>query len=218
MPNQVLQSSQNPATLQFPLARLDLTLGRFGFEPVPAHDVSDFHALADSLIDGDIASPEAIAQVQAWTGRSLHLRYRKGKPDALLASIPLTAAGRDATLDGRFGFDNARREWVCGLDEPAEALLSWGMAGKTPMAQVAALRGLLAGWYYFYRDVRVLARARSLQGKALMKRLLFEELESPNSEIPLFGSTRFPARLARRLGAADTRPEEKARRVKEFSQ
>lgn len=201
MPVQDLQSKQFSGILQFPLEQLDQTLGNYGFQPVPESDVSDFHALADDLIDGQIASAESIARVQAWTKRSLHLRYKKGQADALLASIPLTAAGRDAILDGRFGFENAERHWVCGLDEQAEALLSWGMAGRTPMAQIAALRGLLAGWYHFYRDVRVYARARSLQGRALMRRLHFAELGNPDGSAPLFGSTRFPERLARRLRA-----------------
>ncbi|MBR9824984.1 MAG: hypothetical protein GYB36_04165 [Alphaproteobacteria bacterium] len=208
MPNQELQSKQFKRILQFPLAELDQTLAIYGFQPVRSSDVSDFHALADALIDGPVADPEAISRVQAWTQRSLHLRYRHGRPDALLASIPLTGAGREAILDGRFGFENARREWVCGLDEPAQALLSWGMAGRTPMAQLAALRGLLAGWYHFYRDVRVFARARSLQGRALMGRLQFSELGCPDGSAPLFGSTRFPDRLARHLRAVDPQKQE----------
>lgn len=208
MPNSIIQSTQSGQILQFPLEELDTTLANYGFQPVDPLDVSDFHQLADRLIDGEIARPEAIARVQAWTRRSLHLRYRAGKPDALLASIPLTRAGRDAILDGRFGFENARREWVCGLAEPAEALLSWGMAGDTPMAQIAALRGLLAGWYHFYRDVRVYARARSLKGRALMRRLAFIELGKPDGNAALFGSTRFPNRLARHLRATGPKEQE----------
>ncbi len=211
MPHQDIQSKQFEGILQFPLAKLDQTLGNYGFQPVPAEDVSAFHGLADELIDGQIAAPEAISRVQRWTGRSLHIRRKSGRPDALLASIPLTAAGREALLDGRFGFENARQEWVCGLDQPAEALLSWGMAGRTPMAQLASLRGLLAGWYHFYRDVRVYARARSLQGQALMRRLQFAELGNPDGTAPLFGSTRFPERLARHLRATGPSNQEFSR-------
>ncbi|WP_300530163.1 hypothetical protein [Maricaulis sp.] len=201
MVDSVVHSNQTTRFIQFPVQTLDRVLGKYGFEPVNADAVEPFHTLADELIDGEIADIESIARVQRWTGRSLHLRYKKGRPDALLASIPLSSAGRDAILDGRFGFANARREWVCGLDERAAALLSWGMAGRTPLAQVAALRGLLAGWYHFYSDVRVYARARSLQGQALMKRLRFESLGSPDGSAPLWASTRFPAGIARRLGA-----------------
>lgn len=201
MADSVVHSNQTTGFIQFPVEELDRVLDKYGFEKVNADAVEPFHSLADELIEGEIADAASIARVQSWTGRSLHLRYKKGRPDALLASIPLSAAGRDALLDGRFGFANAQREWVCGLDERAEALLSWGMAGRTPLAQLAALRGLLAGWFHFYSDVRVYARARSLQGQALMKRLLFTPLGNPDGTSPLWGSTRFPAGIARRLGA-----------------
>lgn len=208
MPFQDLQSKPSRPLLQFPRAKLDFTLGRYGFQPVGAADIEAFHDLADQLIEGEIASAAAIARVQAWTGRSLHMRFHRGLPDALLASIPLTEAGRAALLDGRFGFENAREGWVCTLDQPAVALLSWAMAGRTPMAQLAALRGLLAGWYHFYRDIRVYARARSLKGRALMKRLHFVEIGRPDGTAPLYGSTRFPARLARHLSATGRQAEE----------
>lgn len=201
MVDSVVHPNQTTGFIQFPVQKLDRVLAKYGFEKVNADAVEPFHALADELIDGEIADAQSIARVQRWTGRSLHLRHKNGRADALLASIPLSAAGREALIEGRFGFANAQRDWVCGLDEQAVALLSWGMAGRTPLAQVASLRGLLAGWFHFYSDVRVYARARSLQGQALMKRLNFESLGSPDGTAPLWGSTRFPSGIARRLGA-----------------
>ena len=134
------------------------------FEPVTLDRIDEFHALADALIDGEIASAEDIARVQGWTQRSLHMRVWNGTPDGFVASIPLSEKGVSALLAGEFGFANARRDWVCGLDEKASALLSWGLAGRTPHAQAAALRALLVGWRGFYSDVRVYARARSRTG------------------------------------------------------
>jgi hypothetical protein len=84
---------------------------------------------------------------------------------------------------------------VCGLEERAAALLSWGLAGRTPHAQAAALRALLVGWRGFYSDVRVYARARTTEGKALMRRLNFEICAYPDGAPELYGSTGFPQKL-----------------------
>ncbi|MHA6287937.1 hypothetical protein [Maricaulis sp. CAU 1757] len=165
------------------------------FEPVTPDMIGEFHALADELIDGDIASPEDIARVQDWTRRSLHVRRWNGRLDGFVASIPLSNKGVEALHGGHFGFANAQRDWVCGVDEKAAALLSWGLAGRSPHAQAAALRALLVGWRGFYSDVRVYARARSTEGKALMRRLNFEICAYPDGETPLYGSTGFPRKI-----------------------
>lgn len=192
-------TSQTDTRFQFPLARLDQAFGSLDFVPVTRDRIDAFHALADELIDGDIASPDDIARVQRWTRRSLHMRIWNGRPDGFVASIPLSRAGVDALFAGEFGFANARRDWVCGLDEKAEALLSWGLAGRTPHAQAAALRALLVGWRGFYSDVRVYARARTTEGQALMRRLGFEVCARPDGVNPLYGSTGFPEKLGAML-------------------
>lgn len=180
---------------RFPVERLDQAFGSLGFKPVQLSEIDDFHALADSLIDGEIASASDIGRVQQWTRTSLHMRRWNGRPDGFVASIPLSEMGVEALLAGEFGFANARREWVCGPDQRASALLSWGLAGLTPHAQAAALRALLVGWRGFYADVRVYARARTTEGKALMRRLNFEICAYPDGESPLYGSTGFPQKL-----------------------
>jgi len=180
---------------EFPLERLDQAFGSLDFKPVKLSEIDEFHALANDLIDGEIASAQDIGRVQEWTRRSLHMRRWNGRPDGFVASIPLSESGVSALLRGEFGFANARREWVCGLEERAAALLSWGLAGRTPHAQAAALRALLVGWRGFYDDVRVYARARTTEGKALMRRLNFEICAYPDGESPLYGSTGFPKRL-----------------------
>lgn len=197
MRNRGLQSTENQHLAQFPVTKLNQTLSSFGFQPVFANDIKAFHALADELIEGEIAGPDVLLRVQGWTGRSLHMRATAGEPDALLASIPLTGAGRDALLRGEFGFANASRDWVCGLDESAEALLSWGMAGRTPSAQSAAVRGLLAGWHGFYFDVPVYARGRSAAGRRLLPRLGFRRVDGQTADSPLYASTEFPRHLDR---------------------
>jgi len=187
--------NRDEAAVQFPLERLDRAFGSLDFEPVRLDQIEEFHALADELIDGEIASAEDIARVQAWTQRSLHMRRWNGRPDGFVASIPLTESGVEALFDGEFGFDNAKREWVCGLDEKAAALLSWGLAGRDPHAQAAALRALLVGWRGFYSDVHVYARARTVEGKALMRKLGFDVCAYPDGENPLFRSNGFPKRI-----------------------
>lgn len=169
------------------------------FVPVTLDRIEEFHALADELIDGEIASAEDIARVQAWTRNSLHMRVWNGTPDGFVASIPLSQTGVDALFAGEFGFANAQRGWVCGPQEKAAALLSWGLAGRTPHAQAAALRALLVGWRGFYSDVRVYARARSVEGRALMRRLNFEICAYPDGVNPLYGSTGFPEKLGAML-------------------
>ena len=190
-----LYSNSVETGYQFPLDRLDEAFGSLDFKPVQASEIDAFHALADALIEGEIASAEDIGQVQAWTQRSLHMRRWNGRPDGFVASIPLSDTGVAALLRGEFGFANARREWVCGPEEKAVALLSWGLAGRTPHAQAAALRALLVGWRGFYADVRVYARARTTEGKALMRRLNFEVCAYPDGVNPLYGSTGFPQKL-----------------------
>lgn len=180
---------------QFPLERLDQAFGSLDFVPVTLDRIDEFHALADELIDGEIASAEDIARVQAWTQRSLHMRVWNGTPDGFVASIPLSQKGVDALFAGEFGFANAQRDWVCGLEEEASALLSWGLAGRNPHAQAAALRALLVGWRGFYSNVRVYARARSTEGRALMRRLSFEICAYPDGVNPLYGSTGFPDKI-----------------------
>tara|TARA_R110002095_G_scaffold209488_1_gene196066 strand:+ start:782 stop:1432 length:651 start_codon:yes stop_codon:yes gene_type:complete len=201
------QSSGYRTGVQFPAEQLtaavEATVGPHGFEDVTEQQIDEYHQLADELIEGEIAGPDALWRVQSWTGCALQLRRSNGVANALLASIPLTASGRDALLDGRFGFSNAEREWVCGPTDRAEALLSWGMAGRTPLDQIAALRGLLAGWYAFYPDIRVYARARSAQGQKLMTRLGFEPIRQPEGAPLLFGSTGFPHRMAQKLAVRD---------------
>lgn len=187
--------TQTGTGFQFPLERLDQAFRSLDFEPVTLDRIDEFHALADALIEGEIASVEDIARVQSWTRRSLHMRIRNGVPDGFVASIPLSQDGVDALLSGDFGFANARRAWVCGLEERASALLSWGLAGRTPHAQAAALRALLVGWRGFYSDVRVYSRARTREGRALMRRLGFEVCAQPDGKTPLYGSTGFPERL-----------------------
>jgi len=195
MVNGELGSSSTETGFEFPLERLDQAFGSLDFEPVRMSEIDEFHALADELIDGEIATPEAIGRVQDWTRRSLHMRRWNGRPDGFVASIPLSDSGVEALLRGEFGFANARREWVCGTQERATALLSWGLAGRTPHAQAAALRALLVGWRGFYSDVRVFARARTTEGKALMRRLNFEICAHPDGDNPLYGSTGFPKKL-----------------------
>ena len=201
MRNQGLQSTDIQDLAQFPVAVLDRILGKFGFRPVKPRDIEEFHALADRLIEGEIASADVLSRVQDWTGRSLHLRRSSGEADALLASIPLTRAGRDALLAGRFGFADARRDWVCALDERAHALLSWGMAGSTPSAQAASVRGLLAGWHAFYFDTPVYARGRSAAGRRLLPRLGFRPVKPQPGRVPLYESTGFPTHLDRMIQA-----------------
>lgn len=201
MRNQGLQSTDIQDLAQFPVAVLDRILGKFGFRPVDTEDVEDFHALADRLIEGEIAGVDVLARVQNWTRRSLHLRRSGVEADALLASIPLTRAGREALLDGRFGFDDARRDWVCAPDERAHALLSWGMAGSTPSAQAASVRGLLAGWHAFYVDTPVYARGRSAAGRRLLPRLGFRLVKPQPGRVPLYESTGFPTHLDRMIQA-----------------
>ena len=184
---------------QFPLERLDQAFGSLDFVPVTLDRIEEFHALADELIDGEIAGVEDIARVQAWTQRSLHMRVWNGTPDGFVASIPLSQKGVDALFAGEFGFANARRAWVCGLEEEAAALLSWGLAGRNPHAQAAALRALLVGWRGFYSNVRVYARARTTEGQALMRRLNFEICAYPDGVNPLYGSTGFPDKLGAML-------------------
>lgn len=193
------QLIQSERRVQFPLERLDQAFGSLDFEPVSIDRIKEFHALADELIDGEIARADDIARVQGWTRRSLHMRRWNGTPDGFVASIPLTQKGVEALHAGEFGFANARRDWVCGLDQRAAALLSWGLAGRTPHAQAAALRALLVGWRGFYSDVRVYARARSVEGRALMRRLNFEICAYPDGENPLYGSTGFPHKLGELL-------------------
>jgi hypothetical protein len=199
MPIQQVQLSQSEPGFQFPLARLDQAFGSLDFVPVTLDRIEEFHALADELIDGDIASAEDIARVQSWTRRSLHMRVWNGVPDGFVASIPLSQSGVDALFAGKFGFANAQRDWVCGPEERAAALLSWGLAGRTPHAQAAALRALLVGWRGFYSDVRVYARARTVEGRALMRRLAFEICAYPDGTNPLYGSTGFPEKLGAML-------------------
>jgi len=193
-------------TIQFPVSELDVVMKQHRFEPVPASDILEFHQLADQLIEGEIANPEALARVQEWTGRALFLRRQNDKPEALLASIPLTEQGRDALLDGRFGFANAQRSWVCSLTDPCAALLSWGMAGLTPSAQAASVRGLLDGWHGFYNDTPVYARGRSKQGRLLLSRLGFSPCGENEEDSPLYVSSGFPEKIARIL----TRPSLRA--------
>ncbi|WP_417469341.1 hypothetical protein [Maricaulis sp.] len=185
--------------VQFQDAQLHAAVGEYGFTQVHENQIDEFHQLADELIEGEVAGPEALWRVQSWTGRALQLRRKNDKANALLASIPLTQAGVDALLAGEFGFANARREWVCGPTETAHALLSWGMAGRSPMDQAASLRGLLAVWYGVYCDIRVYARARSVEGEKLMSRLGFVPLGRPDGVTMLFGSTGFPHRIAEKL-------------------
>ena len=190
-----LDFSSTQTGFEFPLERLDQAFVSLDFKPVQLSEIDEFHALANDLIDGEIASATDIGRVQEWTRRSLHMRRWNGRPDGFVASIPLSGSGVTALLQGEFGFSNARREWVCGLEERASALLSWGLAGRTPHAQAAALRALLVGWRGFYGDVRVYARARTTEGKALMRRLNFEVCAYPDGESPLYCSTGFPRKL-----------------------
>ena len=195
MATHTAHTSQSASRYQFPLARLDQAFGSLDFEPVTLDRIDAFHALADELIEGEIASPDDIARVQGWTRRSLHMRVWNGTPDGFVASIPLSRTGVEALFAGEFGFANAQRDWVCGLDEKADALLSWGLAGRSPHAQAAALRALLVGWRGFYSDVRVYARARTTEGQALMRRLGFEVCARPDGVNPLYGSTGFPEKI-----------------------
>jgi hypothetical protein len=194
------------APVQFQREQVHAAVEPYGFLPVYEHQIDEFHQLADALIDGEIADPAALWRVESWSGRALLIRRQDGVANAILASIPLTSAGVDALLSGRFGFANAERDWVCGPHEPASALLSWGMAGRSARDQTAALRCLLAAWYSIYSDVRVYARARTLEGETLMARLGFERVGLPGDGSALFGSTGYPLELARRLSMRGIEP------------
>lgn len=210
MRSSIRNTSRSGAGVQFQDEHLHAAVAPHGFSQVYEHQIAEFHQLADELIEGEIAGPDALWRVQAWTGRALQLRRKNGKANALLASIPLTSAGVDALLAGQFGFANAQRDWVCGPTEPAHALLSWGMAGRSPMDQAASLRGLLAVWYAVYCDIRVYARARSAPGQKLMSRLGFVPLGRPDGTTPLFGSTGFPHRIAQKLAVRRGVPAEES--------
>ena len=210
MRSSIDESSRSRAGVQFQDDQLHAAVAPHGFSQVYEHQIDEFHQLADELIEGEIAGPDALWRVQSWTGRALQLRRRDGKANALLATIPLTSAGVDALLAGQFGFANAQRDWVCSPTEQAHALLSWGMAGRSPMDQAASLRGLLAVWYAVYGDIRVYARARSTQGQKLMSRLGFVPLGRPDGATLLFGSTGFPHRIAKMLAVRSGMPAEES--------
>ena len=57
------------------------------------------------------------------------------------------------------------------------------------------MRALLVGWRGFYSNVRVYARARSTEGRALMRRLSVEICAYPDGVNPLYGSTGFPDKI-----------------------
>ncbi|MBL4757605.1 MAG: hypothetical protein JKY32_08195 [Rhizobiales bacterium] len=147
--------------------------------------IGTFHTLADRLIPGEIARPETLKRVQDWTQCSLHMRTGTAgtdlEPDAILASIRLTGAGRKAVLDRSFGFDDAAQSWICRPGQDCAALLSWGMAGASRRAQTATLRALMASWRQFYAATPVLARGRSVSGQKLLIRLGFRRLDTQGS-------------------------------------
>jgi hypothetical protein len=197
MRNQGFQTTPNTDETQFPVARLNKALLKVGFALVSPAEIERFHALADELIDGEIADPHVLARVQAWTGRALHWRTDERGGDAILASIPLTDRGVTALLEGRFGFANARRDWVCAPAENPGGLLSWGLGGRSVLDQAASVRALLVGWQGFYSNVRVYARARSRAGEDLMARLRFRPLNKSCAQGALFASHGVPNHLDR---------------------
>ena len=204
MPDQVEEHTDSIDRRQFDASEIDSILALYGFKPVTSDRLAAFHALSDSLIEGEIAPPELLAAVQDRTQRSLHMRWSPdGEPDAILASIPLTASGRYALINGRFGFGPPRDEWMAAPGEKAAALQSWGIAGRTAAGRAAAARGLVHGWSAIYRDVPVYTRARSKEGRAFMTRLGFRPVGGERDGDPLFISTGLPAAF-RRLGRVDT--------------
>lgn len=191
---------------QFDGAEIDRILALYGFYPVRDAQLSQLHSLADSLIEGEIASEETLRAVQAATGRSLHLRDADGAPDAFLASIPLTESGVEALLAGRFGLAEPELSWLARPGVPAAALLSWGIGGRSAAGQSAAARGLIHGWAAVYHDAPVYTRARTSEGLGFMSRLGFQPVSDQPGGDTLFVSTGLPGRYDR-LGlveAADT--------------
>jgi len=182
---------------QFDGAEIDRILALYGFYPVQDASLSELHSLADSLIEGDIASEDTLRGVQAATGRSLHLRDANGAPDAFLASIPLTQGGVKALLAGRFGLASPDMDWLARPGAPAAALLSWGIGGRSAAGQSAAARGLIHGWAAVYHDVPVYTRARTANGLGFMSRLGFEPVPDQPGGDTLFVSSGLPGRYDR---------------------
>ncbi|MCW5724468.1 MAG: GNAT family N-acetyltransferase [Maricaulaceae bacterium] len=149
------------------------SLSRFGLRKAGPEDIPALHALAKDLILGEIVSPEIMLRVDRWSGQTLFIRETGGEMTGFLAYIPLTEAGRKATIEGRMTAANIRKSWVAAPGQYPAALLNWGMGGRTAKDRVALITAMVRSMAERYPDVPSLSRARTPEGLRMIKRMGF---------------------------------------------
>lgn len=130
--------------------------------------IGDFHALAETLIPGPIASQATMSIVQERGRSCLYLRPAGHSNDAFVAIFAFSRAGEAAIEAGVFSALRIKPDWI----EPPSAATRlgyvWGFGASSRAGSVAVLRALKDMRKTLFGHVALMARAATNEGEALM--------------------------------------------------
>jgi hypothetical protein len=138
-----------------------------------AAEFADVHAIASEQISGALATLDEIRRVDALTDAAIWVVRRKGEVTGFLAPLALTAAGRDALIDGTFRAGAIEQAWVARMGQPLAGFYCWCYAGRdqvTRGALVLALRTLIDT---HFTDLPFFGRDTTAAGGRIMAHLGF---------------------------------------------
>lgn len=138
-----------------------------------AAEFADVHLIASEQIGGPLATLDEIRRVDALTDAAIWVVRRKGEVSGFLAPLALTAAGRDALVDGSFRASAIEQSWVARMGQPLAGFYCWSYAGRdqvTRGALVLALRTLIDR---HFPDLPFFGRDTTAAGGRIMAHLGF---------------------------------------------
>ncbi len=141
-----------------------------GFAPCEHRDeVLRFHSLADRLIPGPVATPEALATVQQKTGSSLFLYVNaSGEDEAFLGLFAFSPEGEKAFASGAFSSLSPAPAHIAPPSTETRLGYVWGFGGLRPASGFRLLRALRHMRCALFAHITLAARAASPEGRALM--------------------------------------------------
>lgn len=148
---------------------LRAVFGRRGFVGSNAPgDIEDALALGENALGGGLVAADTVAACEARTGRCFFIRRDEtGRAEGFIALLFLNRAGLEALMFARFDPENPVLEQLAAPNERALAIYVWCLAGSTPEAKRAVVRGVTDARRKAFPDIALFARPVSREGRMM---------------------------------------------------
>ena len=153
-------------------------------------DMEDALAMGENALGGGLVAAETVAACEARTGRCFFIRRdERGRAEGFIALLFLNRAGFEALMFAGFNPESPALDHLAAPNERAHAIYVWCLAGSTPEAKRAVVRGVTEARRKAFPDIALFARPVSREG-----RMMTAALDAPGAGAAWLGW--LPARPA----------------------